>query len=78
MKTFRAQFSECSQDNLVLKNAGPEITIQPAFPNQAFIDKVNETGKLPVMRTSLCGRFGGTCSSQHSECLKLRNSYQAT
>lgn len=71
-KQFRDQFNECLSADMVGPREGPEVTIDPAFPSPAFVEKVREEGALPKGRLNSCRRFGGACSSANQECRTLR------
>ena len=70
---FRDQYLLCEKEGQVGINEGPEEQMIPAFPNKAYIEKVQKTGAIPVFCRSTCKRFGGLCSSGHPKCLELRN-----
>ena len=71
-KTHHQQFRECKSSNYVGSGLGPEQEMDMAFPNKKYLEYIEEHGKKPVFRLSLCLRYGGICSSGHPVCRKLR------
>lgn len=71
-KTYAQQLRECISSNHYGRGLGPEVEMDMAFPNKKYLEYIEKNGKKPVFRLSLCLRYGGTCSSQHPVCRKLR------
>lgn len=69
---FRLQYLACRAEGFVGINEGPEEAFLPAFPSEAVVAKMVETGAAPKFRRSTCKRFGGFCSSGNVDCRKLR------
>lgn len=72
MKLFFEQYQECRKANLVGLKLGEEHELIPAYPHKKVRDYVEEHGEWPKIRTSLCLKFGGECSSGNKDCRKLR------
>ena len=72
---FRDVFTKCTNEGLTSKSEfltfhdHPDLI--PAFPTEKMLTEIN-SGKLNGMDRILCGKFGGFCSSKHSECMKMR------
>ena len=68
--SFHDQFIRCEAEGF--HGVGPEVEIDPIFPNQKIHDFVKANGCLPKLRGIACLRFGGQCHSHHEQCQKLR------
>lgn len=71
-KSHAEQLLTCIDDDMLDRENGPMIVMDPMIPNQKFIDYVKKNGKPPEFKASLCKRFGGVCSSGNQKCRELR------
>lgn len=79
MKTFREQLIECDdagfRNERVFESFEEHPEILPAFlflPKFDIMRKAIESGELKGFEKTICGKFGGNCSSGNLECRKLR------
>jgi len=79
MKSFRKQFCECNDNgflkNTIFKSFEDHPELLPALPGLPKLRKMMEainSGEMKGITIYECGRFGGECSSGHSDCRKMR------
>jgi len=79
MKSFRKQFCECKDsgylEQTIYKSFKDHPEMLPCMPWRKSLRKMMaaiESGELKGLSSFVCGRFGGECSSGHSDCRKMR------
>lgn len=70
--TYARQYRLCREEGQIGHKEGPEEVMDMAFPNDRYREYVRTHGTPPTFRRSTCKRFGGLCSSQHTQCVALR------
>jgi hypothetical protein len=73
MKLFSDQYKKCKEENLIGIADGSKIVIDCAYPNKKIRDYVKLHGKLPVLKSNSCKKFGGDCWGGNPDCKKLRS-----
>ena len=78
MRTYRDQLKECHELGLNKETRFDSFEenhgMLPLFPNNKMTEALL-SGEWKGIKTPLCGKFGGDCSSRNPECVKLRESF---
>jgi len=78
IKQFQKQYVECHETGLHGKGPflrwedHPEMLPAPWSRAAKLVDEELKVNPDAGLQTVSCERFGGTCSSSHPECRKLR------
>jgi len=75
IKSFQEQFCECSDLGFHKETEFKSFEEHPELLPAPFNKKINEaikSGEMKGIDFTVCGRFGGHCSSGNEQCKKLR------